>query len=94
MSSAQSHDPRYFRSSQREPVVFPTSAGAGDTAFKIGGAGSGVEGLDRHLCKGPVASGTAQTLIVVGGPGAEVRCLAAGPMLCGTVSSIPAEECR
>jgi sulfatase modifying factor 1 len=93
MSTAQSHDTRVFPAqASPKPVVFPTSLVLVIPRSRSGRLDLVIEGLGA-TSNGTVASGTAQTIIVVGGRVQKSVTLAAGTMLCGNTVVDPGEQC-
>jgi cysteine-rich repeat protein len=93
MSTAQSHDTKVFSAQpSTNPVAFPTSLALVIPRSRSGRLDLVVEGLDA-TAQATVASGTAQTIIAVGGQVQTSILLLAGPMLCGNGVIDPGEQC-
>jgi cysteine-rich repeat protein len=92
MSTAKTHDSKVFPAqSAVDPLLFPASLALVIPRSRSGRLDLVVEGLDAAT--ETVASGTAQTVIAVGGQAQADVVLAAGPMLCGNGVIDPGEKC-
>jgi formylglycine-generating enzyme len=92
MSTVKAHDAKTFPAqASAAPVHFPASLVLRIPRSRSGRLDLVLEGLDA--AGQTVASGTAETVIVVGGQVTVYSVLTPGPMLCGNGVTDPGEEC-